>query len=132
MYVEQLTDFMNKDVYPNEKVFHDQLNSEPTRWRVPPIIEELKAKARERGLWNLFLPESGRGAGLTNLEYAPLCEIMGRSPIASEAFNCSAPDTGAMEGLERYGTPAPTQQWPRPVPQGEIRSAFPMTQPQVD
>src|SRR3989449_5426995 len=79
MYVEQLTDFMNKDVYPNEKVFHDQLNSEPTRWRVPPIIEELKAKARERGLWNLFLPESGRGAGLTNLEYAPLCEIMGRS-----------------------------------------------------
>src|SRR3989449_33495 len=100
MYVEQLTDFMNKDVYPNEKVFHDQLNSEPTRWRVPPIIEELKAKARERGLWNLFLPESGRGAGLTNLEYAPLCEIMGRSPIASEAFNCSAPDTGNMEVLE--------------------------------
>src|SRR3989440_188004 len=131
MYVEQLTDFMNKDVYPNEKVFHDQLNSEPTRWRVPPIIEELKAKARERGLWNLFLPESGRGAGLTNLEYAPLCEIMGRSPIASEAFNCSAPDTGNMEVLERYGTPEQKKQWLEPLLEGKIRSAFAMTEPKV-
>src|SRR5207249_11471238 len=100
MYMEQLADFMNKHVYPNEKVFHDQLTSGPTRWQVPPIMEELKAKARERGLWNLFLPESERGAGLTNLEYAPLCEIMGRSPIAPEVFNCSAPDTGNMEVLE--------------------------------
>ena len=82
MYMEQLTDFMNKHVVPNEQVFADQLNSGPTRWQIPPIMEDLKAKARERGLWNLFLPESERGAGLTNLEYAPLCEIMGRSPIA--------------------------------------------------
>src|SRR2546427_10485305 len=102
MYVEQLTDFMNKDVYPNEKVFHDQLNSEPTRWRVPPIIEELKAKVRERGLWNLFLPESGRGAGRTKLAYAPLCEVMGRSPIASEGFNFSSAGTGNIGGLEPY------------------------------
>src|SRR3989442_14097183 len=129
MYVEQLTDFMNKYVYPNEKVFHDQLNSEPTRWQVPPIIEELKAKARERGLWNLFLPESGRGAGLTNLEYAPLCEIMGRSPIASEAFNCSAPDTGNMEVLERYGSPEQKTQWLQPLLEGKIPSAFAMTEP---
>src|SRR2546428_1499113 len=91
MYVEQLTDFMNKDVYPNEKVFHDQLNSEPTRWRVPPIIEELHAKARERGLWNLLLPDSGRGAGLTDLDDAPRCEIIARSPIAAGALNSAAP-----------------------------------------
>src|SRR2546422_3028410 len=82
MYMEELTDFMTKYIYPNEHVFHDQLNAGPTRWQIPPIMEELKATARERGLWNLFLPESERGAGLTNLEYAPLCEIMGRSPIA--------------------------------------------------
>src|SRR5205809_5647093 len=131
MYVEQLTDFMNKYVYPNEKVFHDQLNSEPTRWQVPPIIEELKAKARERGLWNLFLPESGRGAGLTNLEYAPLCEIMGRVAWAPEAFNCSAPDTGNMEVLERYGTPEQKKQWLEPLLAGEIRSGFAMTEPAV-
>src|SRR5438093_1205258 len=131
MYVEQLTDFMNKYVYPNEKVFHDQLNSEPTRWQVPPIIEELKAKARERGLWNLFLPESGRGAGLTNLEYAPLCEVMGRSPIAPEVFNCSAPDTGNMEVLERYGTPDQKKRWLAPLLEGKIRSAFAMTEPKV-
>ena len=104
MYMEQLTDFMNKYIYPNEKTFHDQLSAASDRWQVPPIMEELKAIARERALWNLFLPESERGAGLTNLEYAPLCEIMGRSPIAPEVFNCSAPDTGNMEVLERYGT----------------------------
>src|SRR5262244_1392672 len=91
MYMEQLTDFMGKHIYPAEPIFHEQLNQGPTRWQVPPIMEELKTKARERGLWNLFLPESERGAGLTNLEYAPLCEIMGRSPIAPEAFTCSAP-----------------------------------------
>ena len=124
MYMEQLQDFMTKYIYPNEKVFHDQVDAGPTRWQVPPIMEELKAKARERGLWNLFLPESERGAGLTNLEYAPLCEIMGRSPIAPEAFNCSAPDTGNMETIERYGTEAQKQQWLQPLLEGKIRSAF--------
>ncbi|MBI2155270.1 MAG: acyl-CoA dehydrogenase family protein [Candidatus Rokubacteria bacterium] len=131
MYMEQLTEFMDKHVYPNEKTFVDQLNAQPTRWQVPPIIEELKAKARERGLWNLFLPESEYGAGLTNLEYAPLCEIMGRSPIAPEVFNCSAPDTGNMEVLVRYGTEAQKKQWLAPLLEGKIRSAFAMTEPQV-
>jgi acyl-CoA dehydrogenase len=102
MYMEQITDFMNKYIYPNEHVFHEQLDSGPTRWQIPPIMEELKAVAKERGLWNLFLPESRSGAGLTNLEYAPLCEVMGRSHIAPEVFNCSAPDTGNMEVFERY------------------------------
>src|SRR5437667_6299318 len=111
MYMEQLTDVMTTYIYPSEKVFHDQLSTAPTRWQIPPIMEELKATARERGLWNLFLPESERGAGLTNLEYAPLCEIMGRSPIAPEAFNCSPPDTGNMEPIDRYGTEAHKQQW---------------------
>jgi acyl-CoA dehydrogenase len=131
MYMEQLQDFMTKYIYPNEKVFHDQLEAAPTRWQVPPIMEELKAKARERGLWNLFLPESERGAGLTNLEYAPLCEIMGRSPIAPESFNCSAPDTGNMETIERYGTEAQKKQWLQPLLEGKIRSAFIMTEPKV-
>ena len=130
-YMEQLTDFMNKHVYPNEQTFVEQLNSQPTRWQLPPIIEELKAKARERGLWNLFLPESEHGAGLTNLEYAPLCEIMGRSPIAPEVFNCSAPDTGNMEVLVRYGTEAQKKQWLTPLLEGKIRSAFAMTEPNV-
>jgi len=131
MYMEQLHDFMNKHIVPNEQVFHDQLNSGPTRWQVPPIMEELKAKARERGLWNLFLPESERGAGLSNLEYAPLCEVMGRSPIAPEVFNCSAPDTGNMEVLERYGTEEHKKLWMRPLLEGQIRSAFAMTEPKV-
>ncbi len=131
MYMEQLTDFMGKHIYPAEQVFHEQLNQGPTRWQVPPIMEELKAKARERGLWNLFLPESERGAGLTNLEYAPLCEIMGRSPIASEAFNCSAPDTGNMETIERYGSPEQKKEWLQPLLEGKIRSAFAMTEPKV-
>ena len=131
MYMEQLTDFMNKHVYPNEHVFHEQLDAGPTRWQIPPIMEELKAKARERGLWNLFLPESHRGAGLTNLEYAPLCEVMGRSHIAPEVFNCSAPDTGNMEVLERYGTEEHKKQWLQPLLDGKIRSAFAMTEPKV-
>src|SRR5438034_1107752 len=131
MYMEQLADFMTKYIYPNEKVFHAQLDAASTRWQVPPIMEELKAHARERGLWNLFLPESERGAGLTNLEYAPLCEIMGRSPIAPEAFNCSAPDTGNMETIERYGSEAQKKQWLAPLLEGKIRSAFVMTEPKV-
>src|SRR5215471_16780421 len=131
MYMEQLQDFMTKYIYPNEKVFQDQLNSAATRWQVPPIMEELKALARERGLWNLFLPASERGAGLTNLEYAPLCEIMGRSPIGPEAFNCSAPDTGNMETLERYGNAEQKKQWLEPLLDGKIRSGFAMTEPGV-
>jgi acyl-CoA dehydrogenase len=131
MYQEQLADFMSKHVYPNEQVFVDQLSGQRDRWQVPPIMEELKARARERGLWNLFLPESELGAGLTNLEYAPLCEIMGRSPIAPEAFNCAAPDTGNMEVLTRYGTPEQKKQWLEPLLDGKIRSAFAMTEPRV-
>src|SRR5215475_10593139 len=130
-YLEHISEFMNKNVYPNERTFTDQLNSQPTRWQVPPIMEELKAKAQERGLWNLFLPESERGAGLSNLDYAPLCEVMGRSPIAPEVFNCSAPDTGNMEVLERYGTPEQKKQWLEPLLAGKIRSAFAMTEPKV-
>jgi len=131
MYLEQLTEFMDKHVYPNERTFVEQVNAGPTRWQVPPIMEELKARARERGLWNLFLPESELGAGLTNLEYAPLCELMGRSPIAPEVFNCSAPDTGNMEVLVRYGTPEQKKQWLEPLLDGKIRSAFAMTEPKV-
>ncbi len=131
MYMEQLTDFMNKYIYPSEHVFHEQLDAGPTRWQIPPIMEELKEKARERGLWNLFLPESQRGAGLTNLEYAPLCEVMGRSHLAPEVFNCSAPDTGNMEVFERYGTEEHKKQWLQPLLEGKIRSAFAMTEPKV-
>jgi acyl-CoA dehydrogenase len=130
-YMEQLTDFMNKHIYPNEQAFKEQHEKQADRWQMPPLLDELKAKARERGLWNLFLPESELGAGLTNLEYAPLCEIMGRSPIASEVFNCSAPDTGNMEVLVRYGTAEHRKQWLEPLMRGEIRSAFAMTEPKV-
>jgi acyl-CoA dehydrogenase len=130
-YLDHLAEFMQRHVYPAEAVFLAQLESGPTRWQVPPVVEELKAKARERGLWNLFLPESEHGAGLTNLEYAPLCEVMGRSPIAAEAFNCSAPDTGNMEVLVRYGTPEQKRRWLTPLLEGKIRSAFAMTEPEV-
>ncbi len=122
--------FMEAYVYPNEKTFHEQV-SKGDRWQPTAIIEDLKKKARAEGLWNLFLPESKRGAGLTNLEYAPLCEIMGRSPMAPEVFNCSAPDTGNMEVLERYGTDEHKEKWLKPLLAGEIRSCFAMTEPQV-
>src|SRR5580704_4381229 len=127
----QLADFMQREVYPAEPIFERELAEAPSRWQIPPVMEELKKKARAEGLWNLFLPESELGAGLTNLEYAPLCEIMGRSPIAPEAFNCSAPDTGNMETLVRYATPAQQEQWLKPLLDGEIRSAFAMTEPAV-
>ncbi len=127
----QLLSFMNREVYPAEAVFEQQLNEAPSRWQIPPVMEELKKKAKAEGLWNLFLPESDLGAGLTNLEYAPLCEIMGRSPIAPEAFNCSAPDTGNMETLVRYATPEQQEQWLKPLLAGEIRSSFAMTEPAV-
>jgi acyl-CoA dehydrogenase len=122
--------FMETYVYPNEKTFHEQV-AKGDRWQPTAIVEDLKKKARAEGLWNLFLPESKRGAGLTNLEYAPLCEVMGRSPIAPEVFNCSAPDTGNMEVLERYGTEEHKEKWLKPLLAGEIRSCFAMTEPQV-
>ena len=122
--------FLAEHIYPNEEELFAQVN-EGDRWQPVPLLESLKAKARTAGLWNLFLPESGYGAGLTNLEYAPLCEIMGRSPWAPEAFNCSAPDTGNMEVLVRYGTPEQRLRWLEPLLAGEIRSAFAMTEPEV-
>jgi alkylation response protein AidB-like acyl-CoA dehydrogenase len=127
----RLKAFMDAHVYPSEKRFSSELTQGTNRWRALPLVEELKAKARAEGLWNLFLPESERGAGLTNLEYAPLCEIMGRVPFAPEVFNCSAPDTGNMETLERYATPEQKEQWLKPLLAGEIRSTFCMTEPDV-
>lgn len=127
---EQLKAFMDKHIYPNEQAYFRQLD-EGDRWKVIPLIEELKEKAKAEGLWNLFLPESEVGAGLTNYEFAPMCEIMGRVFWASEVFNCSAPDTGNMEVLERYGTEEQRQQWLKPLLAGEIRSAFCMTEPRV-
>src|SRR5689334_18164679 len=128
---KKVRDFMDEHVYPAEKIFEEQLNGQQSRWQIPPIMEELKQKARAAGLWNLFLPDSEYGAGLTNLEYAPLCEIMGRSPIAPEVFNCSAPDTGNMETLVRYGTKEQQDRWLKPLLDGEIRSCFAMTEPAV-
>jgi len=126
----KLTNFMNENVYKNEEVFEEQLNKNG-RWTIPPILDKLKEKARREGLWNLFLPESDLGAGLKNIEYAPLCEIMGRSPIGAEIFNCSAPDTGNMEVFVRYGTDDQKEKWLKPLLNGEIRSAFAMTEPNV-
>ncbi|MFV3076562.1 acyl-CoA dehydrogenase family protein [Niveispirillum fermenti] len=128
---ERLTAFMEAHVYPNEKALSAQVAEGETRWKPLPLLDELKQKAREAGLWNLFLPESDKGAGLTNLEYAPLCEIMGRSHWAPEIFNCSAPDTGNMEVLVRYASPAHQERWLKPLLAGEIRSAFAMTEPDV-
>jgi acyl-CoA dehydrogenase len=127
----RLTAFMNEHVYPNEATFHRQI-ADGDRWQPTAIVEELKPKARAAGLWNLFLPESEYGAGLTNVEYAPLCEIMGRVPgFGPEVFNCSAPDTGNMEVLVRYGTEAQRRQWLEPLLAGKLRSCFAMTEPDV-
>jgi len=128
---EELMGFMDEHIYPNEKTYHDQVETGEDRWSTPPIMEELKEKARSAGLWNMFLPDSEYGAGLSNLEYAPLCEIMGRSLIAPEVFNCNAPDTGNMEVLVRYGSPEQQERWLKPLLDGEIRSCFCMTEPDV-
>src|SRR5271166_3112169 len=126
---QRLHAFMDAHIYPNEQRFHEEV--ERNRWQPTNIIEELKPLARKEGLWNLFLPEHEGGAGLTNLEYAPLCEIMGRSHMAPEVFNCSAPDTGNMEVLARYGTPEQQERWLKPLLNGEIRSCFSMTEKDV-
>src|SRR5690349_2272286 len=127
---QKLGAFMDELVYPNQHRYREAAAA-VDRWRPNPVVEELKPKARAAGLWNLFLPDSEEGAGLTNLEYAPLCEIMGRSPMAPEVFNCSAPDTGNMEVLARYGTPEQKDRWLKPLLAGEIRSCFAMTEPSV-
>ncbi len=127
---KRLSAFMDEHIYPNEKTFYEQTR-QGDRWQPTHIVEQLKPLARAAGLWNLFLPNSEYGAGLTNLEYAPLCELMGRSPMASEVFNCSAPDTGNMETIERYGSPEHKERWLKPLLEGKIRSCFAMTEPAV-
>jgi acyl-CoA dehydrogenase len=125
----QLQTFMHEHIYPNERRFDEEVAR--NRWTPTKIVEELKPKARAVGLWNLFLPNDAGGAGLSNLEYAPLCEIMGRSAMAPEIFNCSAPDTGNMEVLARYGSPEQKERWLQPLLAGEIRSCYAMTEPEV-
>ena len=127
---EQLSEFMDRHIYPKESLIKKEIE-EGERWQPSEIVEGLKREAQQVGLWNLFLPESDLGAGLTNFEYAPLCEVMGRSPYAPEVFNCSAPDTGNMEVLSRYGTSEQQTEWLAPLLAGEIRSAFAMTEPDV-
>ena len=127
----RITDFMDQHIMPAEDIYARQLDEAPSRWSIPPVMEELKARAKEEGLWNLFLPKQEFPDGLTNVDYAALCEVMGRSLIAPEAFNCSAPDTGNMETIIRYGTQAQKQEWLAPLMDGAIRSAFAMTEPAV-
>lgn len=129
--IDRLRAFMDEHVYPNERLYFEQLASSQSRWAQPPVMESLKAMARDSGLWNLFLPEPEYGAGLTNREYAPLCELMGTSPIAPEVFNCNAPDTGNMEVLARYGSREQRDRWLEPLLRGEIRSGFAMTEPGI-
>ena len=127
----EIEEFMDAYIYPNEELYYQQLDEGESRWEHPPILEELKDKAKSAGLWNMFLPDSERGAGLTNMEYTPLCEIMGKVHFAGEVFNCSAPDTGNMETIERYGTAEQKKEWLEPLLEGKIRSAFAMTEPAV-
>ena len=129
--IERLTNFMDKHIHPNDQAYRDHFKTTDNIWQQPPLMSDLKKKAQAEGLWNLFLPDSDHGAGLSNLEYAPLAEIMGHIPWSSEVFNCSAPDTGNMEVLDRYGTKAQQEQWLDPLLRGEIRSAFAMTEPAV-
>jgi acyl-CoA dehydrogenase len=128
---EQLLAFMDEIVYPNEKIYVEQHGAGKNRWESPAVMTDMKRQAHAAGLWNLFLPESDTDHGLTNLEYAPLCEIMGRSPIGPEVFNCSPPDTGNMEVLVRYGTETQQSKWLTPLLNGTIRSAYAMTEPDV-
>ena len=129
--MDRLNAFMDEHIYPNEEAYRDHFKTTDNLWKSPPLMDELKEKAKNAGLWNLFLPESEHGAGLTNLEYAPLAEIMGRVFFASEVFNCNAPDTGNMEVIDRYGSEAQKEQWLKPLLNGEIRSCFSMTEPRV-
>ena len=128
---ERVAKFMDDHIFANEATYKQQLDESETRWQIPQIMEDLKAKAKAEGLWNLFLPESDRVEPMSNLDYAPVCEIMGRSPIAPEVFNCAAPDTGNMEVLTRYAVDAMRDKWLDPLLNGDIRSAFLMTEPAV-
>ncbi|QRF24184.1 acyl-CoA dehydrogenase [Alicyclobacillus sp. TC] len=130
-WMKRLKEFMEEVVYPGEKIYAEQLAAAENRFSIPPIMETMKQQAKSAGLWNLFMPDEEYGAGLTNLEYAPLCEMMGRSEIAPEVFNCNAPDTGNMEVLARYGSPEQKEKWLKPLLAGEIRSCFAMTEPEV-
>ena len=127
----RLRAFMDEHVHPAENTFREHFASTANKWKTPPLVEELKQQARAEGLWNLFLPHHKQGAGLSNLEYAPLAEIMGRVWWAAEVFNCNAPDTGNMETLVLYGTNAQKKRWLNPLLDGRIRSAFAMTEPEV-
>ena len=129
-YKRRVEDFMAAHIYPSERRYYRE-SEQLGPWGVQPVVEELKALAKAQGLWNLFLPDSDHGAGLTNAEYAPLCEVMGRSLLAPEVFNCSAPDTGNMEVIARYGTDADRERWLKPLLAGQIRSSFAMTEPEV-
>ena len=129
--IGKLNSFMDENIYPNEAAYAEHFKTTEDKWKAAPMMSELKSKARDAGLWNLFLPDSKNGVGLNNLEYAPLAEIMGRAPWSSEAFNCSAPDTGNMEVLDRYGTDEQKAEWLAPLLNGEIRSVFCMTEPAV-